>query len=98
MDKLDKVIKSIEDCVFQKIDCVDCLYDGCVFEHGNCKRDLLADALELLKEKPQIVRCKDCRFSEQGFGNAVWCKRYKLASYEKWFCADGELADGNVTI
>ena len=50
-----KVIKSIEDCVFHNHDCVDCDYDGCVFEHGDCRRDLLADALALLKEQQQQI-------------------------------------------
>lgn len=47
----EKVIKAIEDCVFHKNDCVDCDYDGCVFKHGDCRRDLLADALALLKKQ-----------------------------------------------
>lgn len=51
MADIEKVIKAIEDCVFHKIDCVDCDYDGCVFKHGDCRRDLLADALALLKEQ-----------------------------------------------
>ena len=69
------VMRAIEDCVFHKIDCVDCDYDGCVFKHGDCKMDLLADALELMEEQdavkpksksrhgeyPQIVhRCGNC--------------------------------------
>lgn len=52
----EKVIKSIEDCVFHKNDCVDCDYDGCVFKHGDCRRDLLADALTLLKEQDDKIR------------------------------------------
>ena len=51
MADLEKVIKAVEDCVFHKNDCVDCDYDGCVFKHGDCRRDLLADALELLQEQ-----------------------------------------------
>ena len=45
----------IEDCVYHKKDCVDCMYDGCVFKHGDCRRDLLADALELLKEQQKRI-------------------------------------------
>lgn len=50
----EKVIKAIEDCVFHKNDCVDCDYDGCTFKHGDCRRDLLADALALLKEQENL--------------------------------------------
>ena len=46
-----RVIKSIEDCVLHNHDCVECDYDGCVFKYGDCRRDLLADALALLKEQ-----------------------------------------------
>lgn len=55
MTDVERVIKSIEGCVLHKIDCVNCDYDGCVFEHGDCKRDLLADALELLKEQQEEI-------------------------------------------
>jgi rubrerythrin len=76
MPDREKVIKSIEDCVSQKNNCVDCDYDGCVFKHGDCRRDLLADALALLKEREITEwehlwdapdgtykgRCKKCGF------------------------------------
>ena len=51
MADIEKVIEAIEYCVFHKIDCVDCYYDGCIFKHGDCRWDMLADALELLKEQ-----------------------------------------------
>ena len=88
MPDREKTIKSIEDCVYQKIDCVDCRYDGCVFKHGDCKRDLLADALELLKEQEAIVRCKDCKKR-----NSWECWQYFFGRFnipDEWFCADGE--------
>ena len=55
MPDREKVVKAIEDCVFHKHDCADCEYDGCVFQHGDCRRDLLADALDLLKEKENLM-------------------------------------------
>lgn len=55
MDR-EKVVKAIEDCVFHNHDCVDCEYDGCVFRHGDCRRDLLADALVLLKEQENEIK------------------------------------------
>ena len=46
------VIKSIENCLYEK-GCDDCSYEGCIHAHGNCTGDLMADALELLKEQPK---------------------------------------------
>ena len=54
--------------------------------------EYIDDALELLKEQPQIVRCKDCIFSEQINDryiciNAGHCQSKSNA--QDWFCADG---------
>jgi hypothetical protein len=54
----------------------------------------MADALALLKEQPEIVRCKDCIwFSKKGF-----CKHPNGGAGnirpESWFCADGERKEG----
>ena len=46
------VIKSIENCLHNK-DCEDCCYEGCIHAHGNCIGDLMAHALELLREQPE---------------------------------------------
>ena len=48
--------------------CANGCEDGCPYEYKNlvyrveCKADLMSDALELLKERPDIVRCKDCKY------------------------------------
>ena len=44
------------------------------------------DILELLKEQPQIVRCRDCKHSNTG----NWCEAH-MEHYpdDDWFCADG---------
>ena len=52
MTDREKVIKSIENCLHEK-DCDDCPYEGCIHAHGNCIGDLMAHALELLKEVKQ---------------------------------------------
>ena len=52
---MEKVIKAIEDCVYHKTDCVGCDYDGCIFKYGDCRRDLLADALTMLKEQGEEI-------------------------------------------
>lgn len=49
----DMVIESINGCINIGDYCNDCAYDGCIFTHGSCQRDLLADALELLKEQEE---------------------------------------------
>ena len=46
---------------------------------------------ELLKEQPEIVRCKDCRYCEYTNAEREWCKKGHLhGNAETWFCADGE--------
>lgn len=51
----DMVIKSIENCLHEK-ECNDCSYEGCIHAHGNCIGDLMAHALELLREQPEQKR------------------------------------------
>ena len=78
MPDVEKVINAIEKCLNFDDACNECDYDGCVFKHGSCEKDLLADALALLKEQekqkffvdengkitplPVVVRCKDCEY------------------------------------
>ena len=50
-----KVIKTIDGCINDDSFCNKCDYDGCVFQHGSCEKDLLADALELLKEQQKLI-------------------------------------------
>jgi hypothetical protein len=54
-----KVIKAIEGCINDDSFCNKCDYDGCVFQNGSCEKDLLADALTLLKEQEAVEPCKD---------------------------------------
>ena len=55
MDR-EKVIRAIDGCVNIGDYCNDCDYDGCFFHHGSCEKDLLADALELLKEQDKRIK------------------------------------------
>ena len=41
-----------------------------------------------LIEQPQIVRCKDCKHYESGYGCKLWHTIYNQS--DDWFCADGE--------
>ena len=52
-------------------------------------------AERLLKEHPQIVRCKDCKHCENPRAEKEWCKKGHLhGKAETWFCADGERKEG----
>lgn len=62
MPDRERVIYDIERCTCHVPDaCRDCSKFSGV---GNlkCMEDLMADALALLKEQPEIVRCKDCKY------------------------------------
>ena len=63
MECIEKVIKSINGCINDGLYCNKCDYDGCVFKHGSCEKDLLADALELLKMQKKLI--EEAR--EEGF-------------------------------
>jgi len=45
------------------------------------------DALALLKEQPQIVRCKDCKHND-----GARCENFDIwvENDMEWFCAEGE--------
>lgn len=50
--------------------------------------DSLTDAIELMKEQPEIIRCKDCRHYNKNTGA---CRRRIIHGFaETWFCADGK--------
>ena len=47
-----------------------------------------------LKEQPDIVRCRDCKYCEYPQSEKEWCKKGHLhGNAENWFCADGERKD-----
>lgn len=105
MPDREKVIKGLECCcAMSGNDCRKCPY-------GNECRDtdlpygmphLAADALALLKEQPEIVRCKDCKYAYlTSDGECKYCDLEKddngslverWRSWD-WFCADGERRD-----
>ena len=54
--------------------------------------ELVRDAISLLKEQPEIVRCKDCKHYDndtQSCNNGL-----DGIFFPDWFCADGELKEG----
>lgn len=102
-----KVIKGLEYCTLQarkgwpyepEITKSGCEIYACPYI-GNCG-DMLFDALALLKEQSEIVRCKDCKHATMTIdGNLCkYCDLYKdddgflieLYGEADWFCANGE--------
>ena len=53
MDR-EKVITAIEKCINLDDACNSCDYDGCIFKHGSCEKDLLADVLAVLKDQEEV--------------------------------------------
>ncbi len=60
-------------------------------------------AIALLKEQPDIVRCKDCAYAlfkegvvEHGhiFCTKPFTERWQAVKPNNWFCADGERNEG----
>jgi hypothetical protein len=52
----------------------------------------LDETLAVLSEKPEIVRCRDCKYWRT---NTEFCMRWSVANVahhtaSNWFCADGE--------
>ena len=55
-------------------------------------RLLAKDTLELMKEQPEIVRCRDCKhYYTKGFPAGMGsCDATLEVGYDDWFCGDGE--------
>lgn len=69
---------------FEKIISV-CKEDGCDFV--DLTFEDAEQILAMLKNQPQIVRCKDCKHWEQSNGH---CPFNSIFTNAEWFCADGE--------
>ena len=106
---MKKVIRGLEICSelgsWHGRDCEfngaykDCPYRGC--ETG-CVVTIAKDALVLLKEQPEIVRCKDCNKRGQSVYRAdgaeyivCWNQGLGIQHPIDWFCADGERRDND---
>ena len=80
-----KVIKDIEECL--SASCrgyrprLSCPYN-------DEEWDIMREALELLKERPELVQCKDCKHHGKGTCSAAAGIAYPPP--DEWYCADGE--------
>lgn len=72
MSDMENVIKGIQECD---------LNGGLI---GNCP---YKGILDLLKEQPQIVRCKDCKWYDERIS---LCDNCGLPREQTFFCADGK--------
>ena len=81
MAVFNTVIEGLELCVQGSKGCLK----DCPYTDKGCRVQLEKDALELLKEQPQIVRCKDCKhYAEYGV-----CHTFSPKA--DWFCGNGEM-------
>ena len=61
------------------------LMNGGYIENGTAFLELMTNVLILLKEQPEIVRCKDCKHYM-----TIHCTCDGCCISDDWFCADGE--------
>ena len=83
----EKIIKGI-DCCSSPAGCGYCPYFQTDDLNADCLHHLFRDVKKLLKEQPQIVRCKDCK--KQGSYDCHITSLTGQTSSDDWFCADGE--------
>ena len=79
MIEREKVIKALENAD---------ITDG-VIKMSDQFRDIV---VELLKEQPEIVRCKDCKYYDHFNGCMSW--HDVNSKNDNWYCADGERQEG----
>ena len=84
-DKLDKVINDMEEIVSY-------------FQARTITTDFdikARNVLKYLKEQPNVVMCKECRFGYQDEASislgTVLCGKLNCFKMENWHCGDGKL-------
>ena len=81
MDR-EKVIKALE-CLKSGTYCECCDYKP----YDDCVKRVATDALALLKEQPDVVRCRDCI---DYMKLTCQCNWPIYVEHDEFFCADGE--------
>ena len=83
-----EAITKIRHCIMNdKCELIDCGYYGALSS--------LEELSRFLDDMKIVVRCKDCKYSEQtidAWNNRYFCKKYEYSHEDDWFCADGEEA------
>lgn len=103
MPDREKVVSGLKHCLFDHaaLDILDVTNhcNGCpYYTSPECERDLYYDALELLKTMGLVIRCKDCRWWQDGrCANDYVHQQMNDDEYypdfhtdSEWFCAEGE--------
>ena len=93
MPDREKVIKGLKFCCGTGM-----CFDGCPYHEvsqniDECTSQLALEALELLKEQPEIVRCRDCKHSEHWYGDKQRCFLWDengIDVFEDGFCSYGK--------
>lgn len=98
MVDMEKAINGLRCCAnIDGANCENCPY---YISDSDCSAQMSMDALELLKDRPEIVRCKDCKYATMtNDGNVCkYCEmdiddfgdqRYVCHDAD-WYCANGE--------
>ena len=85
----EKVINGLEHCMSESL-CYKCPYkntDECE-DGGYYYSKAIEDAITLLKEQPEIIRCKDCKHYNNNYCTLQVWEWWKVSP--NGFCADGE--------
>lgn len=59
------------------------------YEHYQHYKQLIEDAFAVIKEQPEIVRCKDCRWNIWT-GEMAYCKLYEYKHIPDFYCLNGD--------
>jgi len=89
MKDREEIVSAFKQCGLPGA-CLKCKYGA---EKEGCYAALKHDVLELLKEQPEVVRCKNCKYWQP---NTEFCGRWTFGfiahrTPPEWFCGDGEV-------
>lgn len=92
-EKLDKIIKALNCCIYQAGSPHAC--KGCPYQHlnhglGGCTQAMRLETFELLTESLQVVRCKDCKHVNTRVREQMHCELDDWYYNENHFCERGE--------
>ena len=90
-EKVIKYLKAYVDCYGNRHS--KCEPDCMLYGYGDCAKyavKYISNALDLLKEQPEIVRCKDCKYWNEDDHDCN-IKVGHFTAPPDWFCADGEV-------
>lgn len=95
MPDREKVLKGLQCIINGTVRCASCGYAIDKHGHYGCQQECAIDALALLKEQPDIVRCKDCFYADDfdcpaPLPTGYLCQKEHGCHTGDWFCADGK--------